>query len=686
MKEYCLLIDESGVFEKENAFVGGILTETPLKILLNGLRETIKNYQNQYGDDLGINDIHISAVLYPESFDRLEEKREKYLDIPKSERQRFVKVLEKFVKENACFFIKSINKQHSFYEEKPQTKYGACLGALFQKVMFELKEEEAIIKFCIAWRNSEKCLPPNRKPREYHNKIYDYFESLANSNRGISLKRIHRDNGGFLSMGNRGGFEKLESFSEEYLEGKDIKLLCDIADVACSIMKKPDASIKIYKTQPNNLNFSSYQDYDSLFVDNLIKKDELFIAYNSADESEKKKEILEHLQKVVNPKQKERQVFLFINLIYKLIDERTVHNSVEKEQLEELMKGIIPDTEFLSEEVKTEALNILLLYNNHKGGIGLQEKIIYRLKESLEKQPLLSFLERQAKKLEFQNRAYNNEFNNYDFLGITSFEKEVRKYEEYLEKERVKKDYLLTKMLGTVGQAYAFLGADWVSEAEKFFRKALQFHPTEIQDCRTKHYLLTLYWYYNQKDKAFEFFKKFYGFDFNFSVQVFFKLLEKHLAKDKAFAVLLFLRLLNFIPIKNEDLQKLINEVEILNFSTEHPKPLINKWLGVHLLKTNNAEAKNYFEQSYKNSDDFTLQTIAIPTRMLEIFCLKKSKKYEEAKEKQKLLLKEIKKIKEKSHFFKEYVLEKGGKEGIIKVIKSKNINVIAKWTPFAYS
>ena len=678
---YYFYIDESGSFEKEksnHSFVGGFITQTKPEQLYQNIEQAIKSFQAKHGQILGLKDIHAAELLHADTFPDKGNKA-KYEKIHYHIRKKFIDLFAQIVNQQALYFIKSENKQFQFGEENEQSRYGNCLGAWFQQAIDDLVQKEQNKKFELIFAiapRSRKCLPKEIDWKSYHSNLDQYIRTLCNATDHIS--------------------------KAQNLSNSNIKNLLDLADVACDMMRqKTGITIKdknkLKITKPNKVG-KTYQDFHQESQQDLIHKGEIAAAYRLAQNKKEQQDIFEKLHKI-DVKQQPTQIRYFLNIAYELVDNRTL-------QTDALMKakGIfqnILDTfedsqnEKIQELIK-DTINGLILCSNHSGEIIGQTSLLEKTKAIINTQKTLPAFTRYIQTLEGRNRVFNDQFNNYRFDEIINcFEKEVEKYEKvahFAKEQRLlpesEKDYLLHKLLGTLGQAYAFLSAqdeDYLSEAKKYFEKSLQYFDESLKDLRTPIYLATLYWYHKQFDQAEQVLKDYkIILPANNLVTSLLTHLDNQHDKNTAFIVSILLHLaIDQEILDKQSIKKIASKCEQLEKT--HPMELIYKWIGIAYLQLKNrSKATQYFQKAIKIQQGFTIKTINLSTYALKIIAHQQSN-HNTTKESENFE-KSLNELIKESQGFKLYLDEIGGKAKWLQDIEEQNIPNIIRWLPFSYS
>ena len=677
--DYYVYIDESGQFKKTDeegvkSIVGGIITTIDVIQIENRLFEAIDNVNKIFNTDFSSKDIHISPLLHPETAMNIREK-ERFSSIPENARQTLADECLSVVKSLGEKFIFSTNEGFSFGIQDAQSRYGAVLCAFIHKLIDFVNRTGDIssLKIYIAPR-SKKCLPDGCNYSGYHEKMTQYITSwikktLPNLKIGVGFGSKHR-----------AGY--------------------DLADITCYYLRDNKKQLllgknKILKTAPNEHFTQTYLHTEEEVIEKLLKNHEYKAAYRCAESKERKESILERMAKQ-DEKIKIASVPELINYAYSLVEKRTVQKGALEEAIE-LFNHLLSicktdsDNEKLTDMLLSAVNGILTCYN-HIGGKGKQQKFLDFYKKNIISLLDIPYFTRQEKILSIRNRAYNNQFNNYDFQSIIDdFETVVQK--RVADIPVYEKDYLTGEMLGTIGQAYAFLSKNHPENKEKavsyFQQSKYHFIPGHRYHQMSVNYLTTIYWYHNELTSAKEAFAEHADIDGNKSVAQWIRDIvnaeEYH--PGVAFNLSLLLRLavsrgqVALKAIKNiEDFLKKCN-------INQHPYELIYKWLGLAYMNNNEySEAVKAFDKSIAISKpmEFTIKTIMVSVIGLKCIALKKLSENDSAETDS--LQKMVDDLTGESEHFAEYIESIGGMEQMLNEIATQNTSAVSKWMPFAYA
>ncbi|MBI9016533.1 MAG: hypothetical protein JEZ07_04645 [Phycisphaerae bacterium] len=670
MKKYYLYIDESGQFkhtESHISMVGGYITQKSPNEIKGQIKKRITRFRDNHKEiDLGENDIHAAELLHPENFPD-KANREKYKRIPENIRKEFIDGFKTIVENIACFKIKSINEQFTFGDANEQDRYGACLGALFQKAVELINDDTEIeFNFLIAKR-SGTCSQMEFDHACYHAELGKYFQDLCSEAKNLTVKSDFPC---------------------------DRKLLLDLADIACYFLRKDDFD-KIETTRPNKVSFNKYRDNYNDFYNELIGNGEYATAYKIAVNKEDKQKVLDKLTELA-PDQND-QIRYFLNIAYNLVKIRTNNKNALADA-----EAIFTELSKISNqkhEFTNLALNGLLLCANHSGQTGKAVGILQKIKRNMSGQSELSLFNNYTNILELRNRAYNDWFNEYNFLEIINgFSDDVEKYETFLSLTKDEgifdqndKCYLLHKMLSSLGQAYAFAGRvagqDYYEIAEQYFNKALEHLPGASDDRRTINYLATLYWYKSDNCKAYKLLRKF-DRDLPDKIEEALFYTLKHSDRD-AFDFSMILRLLDSQQVNVDLLNKAVKEINKKRFADEHPFELIYKHLGILFMYCEDyKKAAKLFKQAIDicQQKSFTLNTISLPILLLLAIAYKKDQKIDSYKQQLIDFNESYDDLVNKSIYFRSFIDILGGKDTLISHCEAENIDIINQFLPFMYS
>ena len=380
---------------------------------------------------------------------------------------------------------------------------------------------------------------------------------------------------------------------------------------------------------------------------------------------------------------------------------------------ESILKLLESDADGNHADILKEAVNGVILCLNHGGVSGNQEKLLEKVLKVNEEQRKESVFVRYVQSLEFRNRTFNDQFNDYRFEAIVNaFESEVNQYIELIGSTGDKgsfppsgKDYLAHKMLSSLGRAYAYMSShdpDYSDFAKDYFNESMKHFDPLCKDNRTPNALILFHWYHDQRKEALETLKK-YRSDLFADEPSNEKgrpeplpiLLEKrHDCHAFDFSVLLRMAVEWSNPSVAEVGKIKKKAMDTLGKVTTHPAGVIYKWLGIAYLK-NEAyrEAIPLFERSVKtadgftlNAERFTLKTIALSCQGLAKVSLDRLGEKEKADETLRQFKDSLERLIGGSRGFAGYVKARGGKEKWIDDLERHEIDSIIRWMPFDYA
>jgi len=693
---YYVYIDESGQFNRTSeeyfqSIVGGFITNKSIDELYSALDKTILSVNKKYKSNFTSYDIHIAPLLHPEKTKNQEEK-EKFQRIPESIRKAFAESCKKTLEDSAIKLISSKNSSFDFGKIDPQARYGNVLCAFMHEVINFIKSKNDVtsLKIFIAKRHPV-CLPGGDELLNKVKNTQDERIKVANF-----LKEYHDKMTKYITSWIKQALPKINlgvGYSSKYKVGYDF------ADIACYYLRKKDCHFsndKLLSTEPNKHYASIYKETEINLFNELIKNKEYETAYRWADSQEQKQNILNKIDKT-DDRTKATALSVILNIGYELIDARTIESTALSEAIY-LFKSFVEMTKTSKDENVKEcflsAANGLLVCANHSGSKQTQHKILAIYYKIINELSHIPYFTKQEKILSVRNRAYNQHFNDYRFYEIIeNFENVVKAREKQLPENEM--DCLTGEMLGTIGQAYAFLSknnSEYAKTAEDYFKKSLFHFPKGHKYHQMSvNYLTTLRWYNNDILGAKEAFAEHAEIINEGSVAKWISEIinsnEYHPGSTFNISVLLRL-VVSQVSVANKSLESVESFLKKCDIN-QHPYELIYKWLGIAYL--NNKEfinANKAFDRSIELSENlgFTVKTLAVSARGLKtICCHKKNDTISEQLEKAGLIA-SITELTDVSVSFAKYIESIGGREQMLKDIKNNNIDVVAKWMPFAYA
>jgi tetratricopeptide (TPR) repeat protein len=333
-----------------------------------------------------------------------------------------------------------------------------------------------------------------------------------------------------------------------------------------------------------------------------------------------------------------------------------------------------------------------LVCANHTGNKDHQSAALDVYNKNISYISSIPYFAQLEKMLSIRNRAYNQQFNSYDFQSIIDdFEAVVN--ERVTKIPNNKKDCLTGELLGTIGQAYAFQcrnNAEYAERAEQYFNDSLrQFIPGHIYHQMSVNYLTTLKWCRNDFDAAVDAFAMHVAVDDDESVEQWISAIveAKELREGAVFNLSVLLRLaVSQAAISSAVIDQI--DVFLAEHNTgQHPYELIYKWIGVYYLNNDQYdEAIRAFDSAIKLSDStgFTLQTIAIS--VIGLKCIAMAMKSEHTDSEIKRLRMITKTLRYMSIGFDKYIDSIGGVDQMLEDVAAQNISAVSRWLPFAYA
>jgi tetratricopeptide (TPR) repeat protein len=689
--DYYVYIDESGQFKKKKeeynrSIVAGFITNKTIEELDIELSRTIEKVNQAQNTVFTKNDIHIAPLLHPENAFKENEKN-RFSQIDEYSRKEFAKACKKTLEDISIKLITSKNTSFDFGEVDEQARYGNTLCAFIHTVIDFIKTKHDVnsLKIYIAKRHP-KCLPNAKEfskkasknelfkfMNDYHIKMTKYIQSWLKN----ALPEIN------LGIG----------FSSKYKTGYDF------ADIACYYLREsPDSFTKektLY-TEPNKHFGDIYTETEINVIKELIAKKEFETAYKWSETKDEKEQILKLL--IEQQKQiKIKSIPGLINIAYALIDKRTTSKGALPEAIQ-LFNYLIkacnnnPNSDEKLTDLMLSAVNGILICANHSGNKEQQQKALNIYKKNIITVSDIPYFTRQEKVLAVRNRVYNQQFNDYNFQSIIDdFESIVKK--RIADLPGNEKDSLTGEMLGTIGQAYAFqsknnkafsmIAANYFTQSFYHFPVGHKYHGMSVN------YLATLKWYQNDLSAAKIAMANHPGFDENKTAsQLITQIIEsKEYHFGTVFNISVLLRLAveqgNVSNKAIESIEKFLKKCDI----NQHPYELIYKWIGIAYMKNSELDkALQAFDKSIELSTGlgFTVETLSVPVIGLKCVALEQQSK-QTGLSINKLKV-SIDNLSNASTHFAIYIDSIGGIEQMLKDIKNKDVNAIAKWLPFAYA
>jgi hypothetical protein len=678
---YDVFIDESGQFVPyDNSIVCAVIISKELSTVIETLNSEILGINNSYKTDFDINkDIHIAAVMMPDRAAKPEEGV-RFSKIPEPAREAFASGCLKVVQSVSDKIVFSRDSSKTGIDS--QGRYGTNLIAVVQSVIDFLKMRRDIeeINILIEPRSRKCIVEENVKWNRYHNELCKYigktFQKELPLNCNLNVN-VECNNTGFSG--------------------------CDLADVMAYFLRfnnfcvRKDSLMEAARSEGN---------FNKILLDSLISRSEYDVAYAYASNAKDKSDILSKLSSINDRLKFEAQLKSFLNIAFNLVDQRTL----KADALDEAMQIFneienISRMEFDKDKASRGFFDALLASIdgkitclNHQGAKGQQKPLEAEYISLVKEYPKLTSgaMKRSERTLKLRNRAYNNEFNNYDFDKIIEeFSSEV---DTRMAKFRDEPDELTGEMCGTIGQTHAFLARTEKSEvhneeAEKYFRQSLKhFIPGHKYYKMSVNYLASLFWQKMEYDKAIEAFSMHDKVPRGDKPTQYIEYIISHpeyFDKSTAFdlSVLLKIAAERGKVEKNAiiALERFLDTHKI----DDHPYELLYKWMGISYLKWNeNKYALSCFDESIRISDklDFTVKTIALSVVGLRIVTYLRLNDETSANLEQVALIAKLRELVDISSPFAAYIEKIGGEEKLLKDIQAHDILKISSWMPFSYS
>ena len=283
-----------------------------------------------------------------------------------------------------------------------------------------------------------------------------------------------------------------------------------------------------------------------------------------------------------------------------------------------------------------QALGELAACYNHTGAVGPQQVAEMQLETLLSeygKETGLGALERQAHVLEIRNRNLNLLFNDYRFEdAYVAAEEHVSSRLAMVGKDV--EDKLLGEMLGSYGQACAFMGhldPEWYGEAEKAFKDSLRhFAFGSHQQVMSCNFLMTLLWHADRLVEACAWLPGMESAPLceDALIPILMERLACSAPEQRAFEVVNCLRILCRLLVQKP--QGYANASTVLaslesvatQLGTDHPYEQWWKWIGIlHLVGGRVEDAERCFArgESLCGEHSFTMKTIGSSILLLRL-------------------------------------------------------------------
>lgn len=691
--DYYVYIDESGPFknlEYTESIVGGFITNRSINFLDSEVSKMISNFNKNHNTDFKLKDIHIASLLHPDKA-FLEHEKERFIQIDKTKREAFSEACYSLLSDITLKLVASKNIGFDFGEIDQQARYGSTLCAFIHEVINYIMSENNItsLNIMISQRN-EVCLPGWKD-------LSNNPDSSLITSRKLFKQDYHSKMVSYIGEWVHQAIPEINLFID--YNPLECKAGFAMADVACYYLRY-DSSIysklHVLETKPNKIYVKSFNETEQILLNRLIEKNSFDTAYRWADSDQEKDKVIRALSQS-STESKKASIESLLNDGFYLIDQRTIDRTALSDAIslfKRMMNLTANNQDHKIQELFLCACNGLVICANHCGDKKDQDKALDFYTKAMNSLSNIPYHTRQEKILALRNRAYNQHFNDYRFQDIIDeFEPIVEKRARELPENE--KDSLTGEMMGTVGQAYAFLSnfnVTYVQKAEFYFKKSLyNLVPGQKYHQMSVNYLATLKWYHNDSLGAFEAFKLHHNILVKDSPALVLAELVNSYPDDVGlpFKVSMLLRILTDIDTSGKDiLEKVWNWAKKLN-NNQHPMELIYKYLGIGYLKINEfTKALRCFDTSISISDKlgFTVKTISLSVHGLRSITFQKTTdKYRATLEQNSLELK-LKDLTANSISFRKYIDTLGGLERMLKDIKSDNKGSIIRWLPFAYA
>lgn len=671
-----VFIDESGQFNNaDNSVVGGLITKLNSSQIAARLNHVAEQINQEYRTGFNIDDIHTAALLHPESAYKEDEKA-RFTKISKDARDAFVQECLNVADTISMYYIKGANTIEVIGgNQNEQSRYGGVLLSLVDKICHYATENlpNKTINFFIAPRG-KKCLPPAFDFNAYHQRLME------------AVKKWAKIKYPALTMSFGYGCKHAPGFN--------------MADVCCYFLRNGNKldQRKILTAIPSPVFVTSYEQYNGEYIEQLIAQEAYETAYIHSDIHEKQ----QILNKIKNATLEIQLVEYekLLNYASNLVAKRELQNTAldEAENIYKSIIRVIDASEEKDDFYKLQLIAVegLLSCVNHRGIKKEQDKLIAEYNKVLQQAAAIPYQVKLDYILKFKNKAYNQQFNDYNFQAIINdFKEAVDK--RVIEVAQSGKDGLTGEMLGTIGQAFAFLSSaspEYAAIAEEYFEKSLTQFGNDRDGVRytrmSINFLVTLHWMHGEIDKARAVFSRNNGFNINDSTGDW---ISRCISSKEgvAFDIMVLMRLIAMDKSISEKLiiqiEKFLHEHNI----NQHPYELIYKWLGVLYISRNNFnKAIEYLQRSidlaYNNQMGFTVQTLVLSSLGLNILCCKKLNNNNNAALLQLELRAKLKDLCDQSTSFAGYIEAMGGIKQMEQDIVDEDINAISKWLPFSYA
>ena len=290
--------------------------------------------------------------------------------------------------------------------------------------------------------------------------------------------------------------------------------------------------------------------------------------------------------------------------------------------------------------IQLECLAWLCHIYNQVGDVKQSKKHQSRLKKRISDWPRggnRKRLKHDSFILDIKNRNLNILFNDYRFMEALSLGKDLLKQAQQL--QATKQDRLTGQILGSMGQACAFLSTQsspHISHAKKYFKDSLNhFSDDDPLKALSINFLSTLEWKNLRYVQALSWMNKHESVPkFRSPEDLCRKILKikPHLKQGGGYNAAGFLRIAVEQPsklISTDDAEELADAF-LKACTPDHPYQIIGKWIAYLCIRKDRITTAQIICQEIlglSHEAEFTIQTVLLPVRILELHCLGKLKK-----------------------------------------------------------